>query len=130
MWTRHSIAYDQLPDYLIVFDVWDKEDKVFLSTPRVEQLIAQQLPIVPILQTVPIQSQTKGKANVDYYKLVQSLLLRQSSFGSMQQEGVYIRVETEKEVVFRCKLRRPTFEAGRKDFGIHDTNNKLRTDPK
>jgi len=101
LWNKHAIGYDKLPDYLVVFDVFDKVTKEFLAFARVEALIANRLPLVPLLNSItlatpakPATAKAKAPAGVgstghqDIYKAVTQLLLRPSHFGTEQQEGV------------------------------------------
>ena len=48
MYAKHKIYYDNLPDYFMEFDVYDKEKKVFLSTERRKELL-KDLPICSVL---------------------------------------------------------------------------------
>jgi len=50
LWCQHSVSYDALPSYLITFDIFDKNNDVFLSTGRIAEIIQDRLPIVPIVR--------------------------------------------------------------------------------
>ncbi len=56
---------------------------------------------------------------------ISALVNRRSTFSSDIQEGVYVRIDNDEEVLYRAKLRRATFVAGREDFNRVVTN-KLR----
>lgn len=58
--------------------------------------------------------------------MLNDLLTTKSEYGEEVQEGIYIRFESEDEVVYRVKLRRDTFVAGRKNFNTHIVKNKLK----
>jgi len=47
LWCRHNIYYDSLPDYLIVFDAFDKKTNEFISSQRLKALVGDKLMIVP-----------------------------------------------------------------------------------
>ena len=44
LYAKHSVYYDLLPHYFMEFDVFDKVDKVFLSTKRRMELL-KDLPV-------------------------------------------------------------------------------------
>jgi hypothetical protein len=50
LWATHTIFYDDLPAYFVEFDVWDREQRVFLDTPSRRALL-EDLPVVsaPVL---------------------------------------------------------------------------------
>lgn len=47
---KHSIFYDRLPHYFHEFDIWDRKESHFLSTPRRHALLSD-MPVlsVPVL---------------------------------------------------------------------------------
>lgn len=47
VYAKHTVYYDALPHYFLEFDIWDSEERLFLSTPRRHELLAG-LPIVPV----------------------------------------------------------------------------------
>lgn len=97
---RHSLNYDRLPDWLIVFDVYDRKTGKFWSTGR-RTILANQLglPAVPHL--------LHGSVTLSELKnLLQSQL---SSFRNGPLEGVVIRKETTDWLESRAKLVRPDF---------------------
>ncbi len=46
-YAKHTIFYDRLPHYFLEFDVFDRDEKLFLSTPARRRLL-EGLPIVPV----------------------------------------------------------------------------------
>merc|ERR1711862_6936 len=63
----HGVAYDALDSYFLAFDVFDKEQERFLSTPRMEELLAA----APVVQSVPVLARTWSGAVKDLEALVQ-----------------------------------------------------------
>jgi len=59
---------------------------------------------------------------------IKAALKARSHFGLEEQEGLYIRFENENQVLYRCKLRRPTFAAGRTDFDSHLVTNSVKNE--
>ena len=127
LYAKHSIYYDLLPHYFLEFDVYDKENKVFLDTERRKELL-KDLPIysVPVLgkgifnKLDDIIKYLKDsnyisndhlenlkmeaiKQNVD-----PELQLRQTD-SSKTMEGLYIKVEENGVVVDRMKYVRYSF---------------------
>ena len=124
LWNQHSVAYDALPSYLLIFDIYDKENAEWLSRNRIENLLEPfqgEFHLVPNLAIIDLHD-SQAVSNLD--QQFKALRLRKSHYSSENQEGIYIRAEDEQKVVYRAKLRRDTFVAGRDDFRI-TVNNKL-----
>ena len=97
---RHSIEYERLPNWYVVFDVYDRKAGRFWSTARRNALAVQlNLPVVPKL----LHGQTSLKALRDL------LLSQQSAFRNGSLEGVIIRCESVEWLESRGKLVRPDF---------------------
>lgn len=100
-YARHSILYDRLPDFFLVFDLYDRNSALFLSRRvRLELLSELQLSNVPLIH----------QGSVSRGKLL-SLLDTRSAFASGPVEGLYLRLEDEDRLVARAKLVRPEFHA-------------------
>ena len=97
---RHSIDYERLPDWFLVFDVYDKEKQQFWSTARRSTLAAQlEFPVVPKLM--------HGQLSLNSLKeLVQA---QPSVFRTGPLEGVVARRESADWLESRAKLVRPDF---------------------
>jgi len=97
---RHSIEYENLPDWFVVFDVYDRKTKRFWSTSRRNFLATQlNLPVVPRL--------LHGQISL---KTLKELLQSQSSaFRTGPLEGMVIRRESDDWLESRSKLVRPEF---------------------
>ncbi|MCY2994957.1 MAG: RNA ligase family protein [Planctomycetota bacterium] len=98
-YARHSVGYDRLPDWFVVFDVYDHGARRFWSTLHRNELARQaDLSVVPA-----IDLGTFGMTEL------MGLLSRQSAFGSGPVEGLYLRCESQGFLDARAKLVRPGF---------------------
>jgi ATP-dependent RNA circularization protein (DNA/RNA ligase family) len=97
---RHSVAYDALPDWFLVFDVYDRPCGRFWSTARRNSL-AQDLG----LSTVP--GLLRGQTSIA--KLERLARTTRSQFRSGPIEGIVIRQESDQWLTTRAKLVSPAF---------------------
>jgi ATP-dependent RNA circularization protein (DNA/RNA ligase family) len=97
---RHSVGYDRLPDWFLVFDVYDRSAMRFWCTARRNELASLlNLSVVPEL--------FKGKTTL---AALQSRVMTESSlFRVGPLEGVVIRRESAEWLEARAKLVRPDF---------------------
>lgn len=97
---RHSVAYDRLPDWFLVFDVYDRVRSRFWSTARRDALAYELgLSVVPLL----FQGHTTLSA------LKQVLMTANSHFRSGPAEGIVVRKQSAEWLTARAKLVRPNF---------------------
>jgi len=97
---RHSIFYNELPDWFLLFDVYDKQAGKFWSTMRRNELAQLlDLSIVPALH--------KGKISLD--ELLSRFLNKRSQFSAGYLEGIVVRRETDDWLTQRAKIVRPDF---------------------
>ena len=109
MYAKHSIFYRELPHYFFEFDIYDKQDGVFLT-------LDQRLALLDgtKIETVPIVHRGKLKRS-DLESLIET-----SAFGAEFDnpltgrqddlvEGLYLRIENETQVTGRAKVVRPEF---------------------
>jgi hypothetical protein len=95
----HSIHYDQLPDWFLVFDVFDATVEKFWNTTRRNSLAAAaKLSVVP-----------KVAQGVFKREEIEDMLDGRSDFSDGVREGLYFRRENEKWLLKRAKLVRPGF---------------------
>jgi len=94
---RHTIRYDRLPDWLLVFDIYDREANRFLSPADRDDLCAEG-----DLATVP----TIARGRFTLRGLED--LIGQSQLGSELMEGIVVRGAVA-HVPARSKLVRPRF---------------------
>jgi hypothetical protein len=97
---RHSLAYTALPDWWLLFDVYDARAGRFWSTMRRDVLAAQAG-----LKTVP--RVLHGKTSLS--QLEQIISTEQSRYSDGAMEGVVLRRESSKWCEERAKLVRPGF---------------------
>lgn len=101
-WTaaRHSIRYDRLPDWFLLFDVYDRAAGGFWNSRRRDALAsAAGLAIVPTL----LRGQT------DLAELKQLLAQGSSQYRAGPMEGLVVRRETTDWCECRAKLVRADF---------------------
>lgn len=97
---RHSVEYDNLPDWFVAFDIYDAGDGAFWSAVRRDKLVSDiGLPIPPCL--------LNGRSTLpDLTRLVMD---GRSKFGDTPLEGIIVRQDTLRVNVARAKLVRPDF---------------------
>jgi hypothetical protein len=110
---RHSLDYDHLPDWFLLFDVYDHSQARFWSTPR-RNVLAATLG----LATVP--RLLEGRCTLPQLKDV--LSHQQSHFRKGTLEGVVIRRESADWCEARAKLVRPDFT---QDIGEHWSRRRI-----
>ena len=97
---RHSLNYDHLPDWFLLFDVYDRSQGRFWSTSRRNDLAATlSLATVPRL--------LEGRFTLPQLK--DALSSQHSQFRQGALEGVVIRRESTEWCEARAKLVRPDF---------------------
>jgi ATP-dependent RNA circularization protein (DNA/RNA ligase family) len=97
VYARHTIPYDQLPNYFLEFDVRDRERGEFLSTKRRQALLAGS-PVV----SVPVLF-VGLTANLDQH------IGRSRCSSCETMEGLYIKHEDGDSVIGRYKFVRSDF---------------------
>lgn len=97
---RHSFGYDSLPDWLLLFDVYDRDQRGFWSTARRNALAA-----TAGLSTVP--QVARGKFTLA--TLAQVISTKPSHYRSGPMEGIVIRRESVSWCEARAKLVRADF---------------------
>lgn len=97
---RHTLYYDKLPDWWLLFDVYDRREGRFWSTRRRDQWAAElRLKTVPELQ--------RGRTTMA--QLHSRLAHDRSRFGAEHIEGLVVRTQNDDWVVGRGKLVREDF---------------------
>lgn len=111
LYAQHTVVYRALPHYFFEFDIYDKQDQVFLDLERRMELIEGTG-----VQTVPVVH----RGTIDRKEL--ESLIGPSVFDSHfehpgstktdnRMEGVYLRTEADGVVTGRAKCVRPEFVA-------------------
>lgn len=110
---RHSLEYGRLADWLLVFDIYDRQEQQFWSSARRNAFAGQLgLKVVPKV--------FNGKATVESLK---ELLHKQpSAFRNGPMEGIVVRYESGDWLCERAKLVRPDFTQA---IGEHWRNRKI-----
>lgn len=99
MYAKHSIHYDNLPDYYIIFDIYDRDVEKFLSRDRVKNLIKDT--------TLKLINQiSEGFFTINN---LLSLVNQKSSYYDGYIEGIYIRHESNGFLISRSKIVRSEF---------------------
>ena len=127
MYAKHTVFYDRLPHYFLEFDIFDRQEQVFLSTSRRHEML-KSLPVV----SVPVLAEGEFSRKEDILVLLgnsrfisdnHTEALRRTSEklgldvdrqcretdASRTMEGLYIKVEENGQVVDRMKFVRPSF---------------------
>jgi hypothetical protein len=151
MYAKHTVFYDWLPHYFLAYDLFDRQQRIFLSTAAREQVL-QGLPLcaVPVLYAGQLQSheqlikllQPSHYIRPGHLDRLRAACLDQQidpeiaiaqTNSSQLMEGLYIKVETPDQTVARYKFVRPDFLNTILDSGTHWLNrpiipNQLQTD--
>lgn len=97
-YARHSVAYTQLPDWFIAFDVLDRRDGRFLCSCRRDELIRAT-------GVCPVPRLACGRFTLDALHR----LLGVSRVSDGPAEGIYLRYDSGDWLGARAKLVRPEF---------------------
>lgn len=137
---KHTIFYDRLPHYFLEFDIFDRQQSHFLSTPIRQNLLhaVNDSPIV----SVPVVHVGRLKTENEIRRLIQPSLyksvdwqtvmmtvaqdhdidperVRRETDASNLSEGLYLKVEQDGKVIGRYKFVRPDFLQAILDSGSH-----------
>lgn len=94
----HSIFYDRLPDWFLVFDVFDRDADAFWTCELRDEIAAELgLSVVPHLSS----------GQFDLNSLAG--LIGQSRVGASRMEGIVLRAEDDRSVIDRAKIVRSDF---------------------
>ncbi len=97
-YARHSIHYTRLPDFFLVFDIFDKQEQRFMCSLRRDQIVGELK-----LATVP-----RVDAGVFSLDEIPSLI-GWSSLYDGPMEGIYLRQENSNWLIQRAKVVRAEF---------------------
>lgn len=127
LYAKHTVYYDRLPHYFLEFDIFDREEGIYLDTHRRHTML-RDLPVL----SVPVLAEGKFDKREDVLSLLgKSHYIseeKQASLCSVSQklgldperqcretdpsntmEGLYIKVEENGQVVERLKYVRASF---------------------
>jgi len=109
LYARHTIYYRELPHYFFEFDIWDKQEEVFLVlNRRLEMLAGRNIQTVPVVHS----GRTDRKSLQTMIRPSQFESQFEHPFGGPTDslaEGLYLRTENEHAVTARAKMVRPEF---------------------
>lgn len=97
---RHSLDYDALPDWFVMFDVYDREQGKFWSSTR-RNMLAEELGISVVPQVL------RGHLTLPVLK--ELLASQRSNFRQGKMEGLVVRRESADWCLARAKLVRAEF---------------------
>jgi hypothetical protein len=127
LYAKHTVFYDLLPHYFHEFDVFDRQDQVFLSTPARRALLeGLEVVSVPVLYDGPGLSEAHLLSLVarSLYKsaewrasMAEAVQRRGQHIDIVQRqtedcdlsEGLYVKWEDDENVLGRYKYVRPGF---------------------
>jgi hypothetical protein len=141
MGTFHSVFYDNLPHYFMEFDIWDKKDQVFLSTPRRHEILSKAaIPLYSvrvikeavfsdkddILSCVGLSAFVSENSPKVLEETLRKFRLPEEDIPVLLKlnkerimEGLYIKWEEDGVVKGRYKFVRPIFVQTILDYGKH-----------
>lgn len=97
---KHSLSYDRLPDWFLLFDVFDRSQQAFWSSTR-RNALAKDVGLSCVPQV------THGQVSLPQ---LENLLATESSrYGQGPLEGLVVRKESTDWCEFRAKLVRANF---------------------
>ncbi|MBE6957632.1 MAG: DNA ligase [Ruminococcaceae bacterium] len=127
MYAKHTVYYDKLPHYFLEFDIFDRQEQIFLSTARRYEML-KNLPVVsvPVLKEGVFDSKDAlisllGKSRFISENKTDTLRKTSEQLGldaarqvretdpSDIMEGLYIKIEENGQVVDRLKYVRASF---------------------
>jgi hypothetical protein len=136
-YAKHTVYYDRLSHYFLEFDIYDREQQVFLGTDvRHRMLAGSPIVSVPVVHRGGLKSDQAIRRLVQpsLYKSVDWLAVMQrvarahgidpqqairETDASALSEGLYLKVERNGRVIGRYKFVRPDFLQAILDSGSH-----------
>jgi len=113
---KHSIFYDGLPDYFIVFDLYDKVKGHFISRQNLETICANKFPIVPLIT----KQRFATRNEIEYLLNNTSSVYRIKEKGPL--EGLYLKIDDENKGIniHRSKVVKKEFTQNITKHWMHD----------
>ena len=108
LYAKHSVSYNNLPNYFIAFDLYDKVNKKFYN----REYMLNKLSGTNI---VPVREMFNG--SISGKRQLESLIQEQSLYSDQRVEGVYIKTFDDMFTIDRCKLVRSDFICGNEHWG-------------
>lgn len=107
LYAKHSIAYDNLPDYFLAYDVWSCEEKKFITPNKFEELF----------DGTNIHYIKPKLIDLNSYNDIKLILDEPSEYRSGIKEGVVVKIADENWIT-------NTFKVVRSDFNRTETFNE------
>jgi atypical dual specificity phosphatase len=102
LYMKHSINYTMLPDYFIMFDLYDRDTNTFFSRDTVENIIENTS--ISLARTL-----FTGSATIDQLK---QMVKTKSAYYDGEIEGIYVRTFEGNKLKYRGKIVRTDFICG------------------
>jgi atypical dual specificity phosphatase len=102
LYAKHSISYDNLPDYFLAFDLFNKTEKIFYN----RNILEEKLQNTNICM---VRVMYEGKINKNN---LLKMIEEKSDYTNSRVEGIYLKVFYGDYVKYRCKLVRNDFLVG------------------
>ncbi len=110
LYAKHTIAYRRLPHYFFEFDIYDKQEQVFLPLQqRLERLQNTGVETVPVVHQGKVTNQKELTSFIAESKFDSEFIHPVTGRPDTLMEGIYLRIESETEVTARAKMVRPEF---------------------
>eukprot|EP01083_Nonionella_stella_P125120 378323_1 len=109
---KHSILYDTLPDYFLVFDLYDRHSNTFVSRAKLERICDGKLVVTKLICKQKFQNKEEIEALMNDTR---------SNYTQGAIEGLYLKIDDDEQDinVHRCKLVRSEFIQGITEHWIH-----------
>ncbi|ETO12573.1 DNA ligase III-like protein [Reticulomyxa filosa] len=112
---KHSIEYDALPAWLLVFDIYDKYTQTFMSRSKLEEVCRDKFEMTPIITRKVFQ---------DKQELEELLNNTMSTYRKKTPhpiEGLYLKIDDDSKGInlHRCKLVRSEFVQNITEHWMH-----------
>ena len=103
LYAKHSISYNNLPDYFLAFDLYNKKKKLFYN----RDILVEKLKDTNIHF---VREMYRGKIK-DQNQLLK-MIEQQSDYTDSRVEGIYLKIFEGDYIKGRCKLVRNDFLSG------------------
>jgi atypical dual specificity phosphatase len=108
LYAKHSIAYTELPDYFLAFDLYNKKKRLFYNRDKLVEALTDT-------NVHYVREMYRGKLTNKSQLL--SMIEQKSVYTDGRVEGVYLKIFENDYVKARCKLVRNDFICGNEHWG-------------
>ena len=108
LYATHSIAYTELPDYFLAFDLYNKKKRLFYNRDKLVEALTDT-------NVHYVREMYRGKLTNKSQLL--SMIEQKSVYTDGRVEGVYLKIFENDYVKARCKLVRNDFICGNEHWG-------------